>query len=80
MNKPLAISMIILGLLFIAVSFIYFLTPANALPGFLPGHQAVLTTHHYKHGVGSLLLGIACFIFVWFQSGKKRLVKEEKNG
>lgn len=80
MNKSLIIIVVILGIIFIALSVVYFSTPAKSLPGFLPGYDVHLSSHHYKHGIGSLLLGLACFIFVWFQSGKKpkkELVKEE---
>lgn len=80
MNKLLLIVAVILGIVFLVVAFIYFTTPASSLPAFLPGHETARTTHvHYKHGIGSLLLGFACFVFAWFQSGKKeKLVKEEK--
>lgn len=80
MNKPLVIIVVILGIVFLAISIVYFSTPAKALPSFFPGYDAHLSTHHYKHGIGSLLLGIACFVFAWFQSGKKKSVKEEQNG
>src|SRR5205085_12667757 len=40
-------------------------------PSFFPGHEAGLTKYHYKHGIGALLLGLGCFAFAWFQSGKK---------
>jgi hypothetical protein len=25
-----------------------------------------------KHGIAAFLLGIACFVFAWFQSGPRR--------
>ena len=81
--KPLAIIAAILGILFIVVAGMYFTIPANSLPSFFPGYVTKATTHiHYTHGVASLLLGVACFIFAWFQSGKKKesSAKEEKNG
>ena len=79
MNKALMLIAVILGILFVVAAIVYFITPASSLPGFLPGYQAGLGTHHYKHGIGSLLLGVACFVFAWFQSGKKeKSVKEEK--
>jgi len=81
MNKPLVIIAAILGIVFLGLAYIYFTTPASSLPSFFPGHETTITTHvHYKHGIGTLLLGVACFIFAWFQSGKKKSVKEEKNG
>lgn len=71
MNKPLVLVSIIIGVLLIVVAVMYFITPANSLPGFFPGHQVGLMKHHFKHGIGALLLGLGVFAFAWFQSGKK---------
>lgn len=71
MNKPLALLVGLLGIVFLVMSFIYFTTPANALPHFLPGYDIAVSRSHYKHGVASLILGLGCFAFAWFQSGKK---------
>lgn len=70
---------IALGVVLVIIAAVYFVKPANALPGFFPGHDATLTRTHFKHGVAALLLGLACFAFAWFQSGKKS-TKQEKNG
>ena len=81
MNKPIVIISVILGIVFLILTCIYFTTPASSLPSFFPGHETTVTTHvHYKHGIGTLLLGVACFVYAWFGSGKKKSVKEEKNG
>lgn len=48
----------------------YFITPANQLPSFIPGADAHDAAKHYKHGIGSILLGVAALIFAWFQTGK----------
>ena len=80
MNKPLVILAIFLGIFLLIASVVYFMTPARYLPSFFPGFDRSLMSHHYKHGIGTFLLGIACFIFAWFQSGKKKSVKEEQNG
>jgi len=81
-KKPIVILAVILGILFIACGVVYFTTSARYLPGFFPGFDRSLVTHHYKHGIGSILLGVACFVFAWFQSGKKKQpsTDEEKNG
>lgn len=71
MNKGLVWLGGIIGLLLIVAAFVYFTTPASALPGFFPGHEVGLSKVHYKHGIGALLLGLVCFAFAWFQSGKK---------
>jgi hypothetical protein len=78
MNKILVIVAIVVGILLIVVSVAYFMTPARYLPSFFPGYDRSLMVHHYKHGIGSFILGVACFVFAWFQSGKKKSVKEEK--
>ncbi len=85
MNKALIVLAIILGLIFLVACVVYFMEPARYLPSFFPGYDRASTVHHYKHGIGSFVLGIACFIFAWFRSGKKNTAKsssvnEEKNG
>ena len=69
--KPLMIVAGLLGLVLLAVSYVYFTTPANSLPSFLPGYDPNLTVTHMKHGIGALFLGLACFAFAWFQSKPK---------
>jgi len=71
MKSPLAILAVIIGLLFIALGVYYFLTPAGNLPSFIPGFEAGVTTVHIKHGIASIVLGLACFIFAWFKSAPK---------
>jgi len=41
------------------VASMYFLVPADQLPGFLPGHEAGVARMHVKHGVVSGVVGIA---------------------
>ena len=81
MNKPLVILAVVFGILFLVAAVIYFMTPARYLPSYFPGYDRALMSHHYKHGIGSFLLGIACFVYAWFQSGKKKTesVKKEEN-
>lgn len=69
--KPLVILAGIVGIIFLILAAVYFSTPANSLPSFLPGFDASLTKIHYKHGIGLLLLALASFAFAWFKSGKK---------
>lgn len=71
MKNFLLFGAILVGLVLVGVSALYFTQSANALPNFLPGYDANLTTHHIKHGIASLLLGLAFFAYAWFQSGKK---------
>jgi hypothetical protein len=73
MNKKiLAVVAGILGIIFIVIAVIYFITPAKSLPAFFPGHDVMVTKTHFKHGIGAFFLGLACFAFAWFQSGKKK--------
>ena len=75
-KKFLLISAVTVGVLFIIISVIYFTTPAKSLPMFFPGFDSALTKTHFKHGIGTLLLGFGAFIFAWFKTGKKSSKKE----
>jgi len=66
---PLAV---ILGIALIVVGVVYFAEPAKSLPSFFPGHDAGSTHHHTKHGIAAVLVGLACFVFVWFNTGPKK--------
>ncbi len=72
-NAPVAvtIALAVLGLLLIALAVVYFVDSADALPSFLPGHQAGVTKHHTKHGLGALVLGALCFVGAWFTTGTR---------
>jgi uncharacterized membrane protein HdeD (DUF308 family) len=72
-KRPLVLLGIIAGIFFIIIGIIYFALPAKSLPfpNFL-GHEAGSTHHHFKHGIASVLVGIGCFVFAWFQSGPKK--------
>ncbi len=67
--RQLIIPAIILGVLLIVVAVIYWTQTEANLPSFFPGHTAGSTAHHTKHGIAAFLLGIACFVFAWFQTG-----------
>jgi len=71
MNKQVAYLVGLLGIVFIVAAFFYFTKSASNLPSFFPGHQIGLLKYHYKHGIGALLLGLGCFAFAWFGTGKK---------
>ena len=59
------------SLAFIVLAVWYWTTPAGMLPSFMPGFIDGSTVVHYKHGIASLLLGLACLAFAWFATGKK---------
>ena len=70
-NKILVAIFGLLGLALISLAFIYWFVPANSLPAYLPGHSTILNTVHFKHGIASFVVGLACLAFAWFKTGKK---------
>ena len=68
---------VLLGIIFIVIAVMYFITPAGSLPSFMPGFQAeAANIHHYKHGIGSLILGLALFAFAWFKGAPAKNLVE----
>ena len=57
--------------LFVVIGIVYFITPANHLPIFFPGHDASETKTHFKHGLAAIFLAMGAAAFAWFQSGPK---------
>jgi hypothetical protein len=49
----------LLGVVLLVVAAVYFLVPADQLPGFFPGHEAGVTRLHAKHGVVAGVAGLA---------------------
>jgi hypothetical protein len=48
----------VLGVVLLVVAAVYFLMPADQLPGFFPGHEAGVTRMHTKHGIFAGVAGI----------------------
>jgi hypothetical protein len=48
----------LLGVVLLVIAAVYFLMPADQLPGFFPGHEAGVTRMHYKHGIASGVVGV----------------------
>jgi ammonia channel protein AmtB len=71
MKRALTVIAVVLGLACLAAAYVYWTTPANALPSFFPGHDLTLTGIHTKHGLAALIVGFALLVFAWFNSGKK---------
>lgn len=65
---------IVAGIALIVVAAVYWAEPAKSLPSFFPGHDAHSSTTHVKHGIAAFAVGLACFIFAWFQTGSKQRV------
>jgi uncharacterized membrane-anchored protein YitT (DUF2179 family) len=57
---------IVLGLILAAVAVVYFVVPADALPGFFPGFEAGSNRIHVKHGVVSAAAAVALFGVGWW--------------
>jgi hypothetical protein len=55
----------LLGIILIVVAVIYFLVPADTLPGFFPGHEAGVTRVHVKHGIVSGIAGVVLLAVGW---------------
>ena len=60
----------VIGVALIVAAIIYWVEPAHSLPRFFPGHDSGSDTHHVKHGIAALVVGLALLAFAWFQSGK----------
>lgn len=71
-NRKLIIPAVILGIVLIIIAIVYWTSTADALPSFFPGHQSGSSTHHVKHGIAAFLLGLACLVFAWFQTGPSK--------
>jgi hypothetical protein len=56
----------LLGVILIAVAVVYFVMPAESLPGFFPGHEDGVTRMHYKHGVVSGVAGVILLAAAWW--------------
>jgi hypothetical protein len=68
-NRALIVPAVVLGLALLALAILYFVDSADALPSFIPGHEAGSAHHHVKHGIAALCLGVGALIFAWFQTG-----------
>ena len=71
-RRLLALVAVVVGVILIAIAIVYWAEPAHSLPSFFPGHQAGSNHHHTKHGIAAFLLGLACLVFAWFNTGGDR--------
>ena len=71
-RRLLALIALVLGIVLIVIGIVYLAEPAKSLPSFFPGQQAGSNHHHVKHGIAAFLLGIACLVFAWFNTGQKK--------
>jgi len=72
-NTPVAVTvaLVALGALLVVLAIVYFVNTADALPGFLPGHEAGLSRHHTKHGLGALAAAALCWAGAWISTGRR---------
>ena len=71
-RRAVATASAVLALALLVVAVVYWVEPARSLPSFFPGKQAGSAHHHVKHGIAAFLVGLACLVFAWFQSGSER--------
>ena len=62
---------VLLGIVFVAIAIMYWVTPAGSLPTFMPGYEAGVAAVHVKHGVAAFILALGVFAYAWFRSGKR---------
>jgi drug/metabolite transporter (DMT)-like permease len=48
----------VLGIVLLIFAGVYFIVPADQLPGFFPGHQAGVAHAHIKHGIVAAVVGV----------------------
>jgi len=72
MKTIITVLLVVLGVVFLALAILYFVTPAQSLPHWLPGYVADSTKIHIKHGLASMILAVGCGILAWFSLGKKQ--------
>jgi hypothetical protein len=61
----------VLGLVLIVIAVMYFMMPADALPGFFPGHETGLMRMRYKHGMVSGALGFVLIAVGWWMGWRR---------
>jgi hypothetical protein len=71
-RPQLIIPAVIAGVLLLALAAVYWIDSADALPSFIPGHEAGSSHHHIKHGIAAAFLAAGAFVFAWFQTSPSR--------
>ncbi|MGB7957314.1 MAG: hypothetical protein WCF77_00520 [Minisyncoccia bacterium] len=71
MKKFQIIIGVVVGIVCLGLTAFYWTTPAGSLPSMFPGFIAGSAVIHVKHGIATLIVAIAAFIFAWFGMGKK---------
>jgi len=71
-KHAIVIGSVLLGIAFVTVAIVYWVTPANSLPDFFPGHRSHSTQYHGKHGLAAFLIGLGLLTFAWAQRAPKK--------
>ena len=69
--KAVNVVAVIVGIIFIGLAALYWLTPAGSLPAFLPGFEQGSAVVHVKHAVGSLVIGLILLAVAGFGSRRE---------
>jgi uncharacterized membrane protein len=56
----------LLGIVLIVIAVMYFVLPADSLPGFFRGHEAGVMRVHVKHGLVAAVAGVVLLALGWF--------------
>jgi len=48
----------LIGVVLLVIAGVYFVVPADQLPGFFPGHETGVMRVHMKHGIVSGVIGL----------------------
>jgi hypothetical protein len=56
----------LVGVVLLIVAAVYFVMPADQLPGFFPGHEAGVARIHSKHGIVAGAAGIVLLVAGWW--------------
>jgi hypothetical protein len=71
-RRALIAPAVLVGIALLALAIVYWIDTADALPAFIPGHEAGSSHHHVKHGIAAAILAAGALIFAWFQTGGER--------
>jgi hypothetical protein len=63
---PLAIILIVLGIIFAIVAVYYAIEPSKHLMSWFPGYAKHSKQHHWKRAIAAGLLAIVAFVGAWF--------------
>jgi len=57
--KPIVIVAVLLGIVCLGLTALYWVTPVASLPSFMPGYEQAGTGFHHKHAIGALSESLA---------------------